>query len=230
MKSFDILPSYIFLVILKEYLNDVNDLMSFDTAISQENIRWYYLSIYDNTVIPAFEYNSNDITKTFIHNSKTLNWVYNRSIKLNNIIVSNLSNKTLHLIDRIPTLSSITFDNCNLFHDEYKLQYCCNITSIIIRNSIISNNGLKSLTKHCMKLKDIVLDFEAVDEHDQYLSDTALYDITKNCKKLSNINVIFGLHISEACKQHLRLFYMILNLVTDSDSSICNNITNDSGR
>ena len=96
-----------------------------------------------------------------------------------------------------------------MYHDDYKLQNCSLITSITIRNSIISNNGLKALTKCCHNLSSIILDFETVDEHDHFVSDTALYDLTKHCKKLLKINIVNGLAISAACKKHITQVYGI---------------------
>ena len=105
----DQLPSILLLLILRDYLDDANDLSSFDTAISQEKLRQHYLSIYQNSCyVHLFEYNENS-SKCFIHNSKTLAWIKNRSILLNSIIVSRITNKTLFKIDQLPTLTRYVY-------------------------------------------------------------------------------------------------------------------------
>ena len=104
----DKLPSILLLLILRDYLDDANDLSSFDTAISQEKLRQHYLSMYQNTSIHLFEYNDTS-SNSFIHNSKTLRWIKNRSIQLNNIIVSRITNKNLFLIDQLPTLTRYVY-------------------------------------------------------------------------------------------------------------------------
>jgi len=106
----DQLPSILLLLILRDYLDDAHDLSSFDTAISQEKLRQHYLSIYQNTYIHLFENNVSNISRCFIHNSKTLTWIKNRSIQLNSIIVSRITNKTLFKIDQLPTLTRYVYN------------------------------------------------------------------------------------------------------------------------
>ena len=198
------LPASIFLAILNDYVSDANDLRSLDVAMSDTNMRCYYLSIYDNISMPCFE------SKEFVHTLSSLLWTMARNIKLSDIVITSLSHKTLHVIDELlsqsPTsLHTITFDKCNFFNERCSLNERCNhVETMIIRNSMISNNALKGLTKSMHKLRIITLDFENCEEHDQNISDTALYVLANNCKQLRRINTRYALHISEGCLQRIR--------------------------
>jgi len=198
--GFHDLPASIFLLIIKEYIANPNDLKSIDIAFSDNMLRNYYLSIYNNTYMSCFE-----STSSFVHTFSSLQWIIYRNIKLKDIIVSSLSHKTLYVINKLPSLTNITFEECHFFNDKCYLNHLDNqLETIVIRNSMISNNALKGLTKSCHHMSSITLDFENCDEHDQYISDTGIYELAKNCINLRRINTRCALHISEGCVQHIR--------------------------
>jgi len=198
------LPPSLFLMLLKEYMgDDASDYQAVDVAMSSRVLRDYYLSIYSGITMPCFE-------KEYTHTSSSLEWMIVRNIKLNDIIVSSLSHKNLYVIDRLPfSLRSITFDKCNFFNDKCYLNDN-QIETIVIRNSMISNNALKGLTKSCRRINCITLDFESCEEHEQFISDTAIYELAKNCcSSLRRIHTRYALHISEGCLQHIRKSHRI---------------------